>query len=116
MKLLLRRKEGNSREKNAYANFRWRDTGYTSLFVATGFLGGFSPSLRIVRLLVDAGANTAPRVGIDDSPVPVSALELTTRMLRSKKDETDGTDGNGANFKEDQLHGLEGIRRLLLHG
>ncbi len=109
VKFLLRRKRGTSREKASYASFRARETGWNPLFVAIGGLGRYSPSPRIVRLLVDAGADTAVRVRFDDSSVSMSALELTTRMLRCKKGAAHGKD-----FTEDQLHGLEGIRRLLL--
>ena len=69
------------------------------------------PSPRIVRLLVDAGADTARRaVRLTDDWGRVefngTPIALTTSTLRAKK--VDGKDAT-----EEQLYKLEGIRRLL---
>ncbi len=69
-------------------------------------------STRVVRLLVDAGADTTSAFRITntaggDFVSNITPLDLTHRCLCTKKvDWTDAT--------EEQLHGLEGIRRLLL--
>ncbi len=100
--LLLQRKGG----KTAYVNFR-ESCGFTPLLMATGPAGRYSPSPRIARLLVDAGADTAWSIRLLGSSVDETPLALTTRMLREKKIE--GKDATG-----EQLHKLEGVRRLLL--
>ncbi len=83
--------------------------GVPILLYAIG-VGTVSPSPRIVRLLVDAGADTASagwvpndRSGADFNDTP---LDLATRMLSQKK-----VDGKHAT--EEQLHKLKGIHRLL---
>ncbi len=93
-------------------------SGRTALICCMAF-GGFSspsgdfrsPSSRIARLLIDAGADAtssvrlvdrAWRVLYDDTP-----LGFATRMLREKKVGADDA-------RKDQLHQLEAIRRLLL--
>lgn len=93
-------------------------SGRTALICCMAF-GGFSspsgdfrsPSSRIARLLIDAGADTASsvrlvdrawRVLYDDTP-----LGFATRMLREKKVGADSA-------RKDQLHQVEAIRRLLL--
>ncbi len=96
-------------EASAYVNTR-DDFGQTPLACAIA-CGRCSP--RVVRLLVDAGADTASAVrvagppGVEDvsSKTP---LDLAIRTLRKKKVE-------GQVATQEQLHGLEGIRRLLLH-
>ncbi len=71
----------------------------------------FSP--RVVRLLVEAGADTTSAFGVtndlqwdfvqsDETP-----LDFTARILREKK-------FAGEDVTEEDLYGLEGIRRLLL--
>ncbi|CAM9982540.1 unnamed protein product [Scytosiphon promiscuus] len=66
---------------------------------------------RIVRLLIDAGADTRSRVRFrrrdNDAEVTETPLDLTTRKLDEKM-----IDGEVAT--EEQLHRLEAVRRLLL--
>ncbi len=80
------------------------------------FLGGYSSqSPRIVRLLVDAGADTTSALRITNADGEVvfndTPLSLASRLLREKdmhgKDDTEDA-------AEEQLHGLVGIHRLLL--
>lgn len=77
---------------------------------ATALTAGISiPSPRIVRLLVDAGADAISVVQTPDVPTgEITPLALTTRYLRKKT--IDGK--RGATRK--QLDKLEAIRRLLL--
>ena len=65
VKFLLQ-KEGTSSGKSVYVNCRDSCYGTSPLLVATGHLGFSSPSPRIVRLLVDAGSDTASAVRITD--------------------------------------------------
>lgn len=68
-------------------------------------------SPRIVRLLVDAGADTESKFGIIGNAGDVeyggTILTLANRVLRTKK-------VDGKNATQEQLNGLEGIRRLLM--
>ena len=105
VKFLLRQKEGASSGRAAYVNFR--DTfGFSSLLLATGWLGVSPPFPRIGRLLIDAGADTASAVQVGSS-FNATPLAAATRMLHEKKIQ-------GKNATEEQLHKLEGVRRLLL--
>ena len=97
VKLLLQQKEEASNGQAAYLNFRGK-SGFTPLLAATGYGGVSLPSPRIARFLVEAGADTSLRA---------TPLELTTRMLREKKIATEDA-------TEEQLHRVEGVRRLLL--
>ncbi len=87
VKFLLQQKKD---DKAAYATTRLRAIG-------------FRPSPRIVRLLVDAGADTTTALRVTNQ-TPLASI---SRMLREKKIV-------GKDATEDQLHRLEGIRRLLL--
>ena len=105
VKFLLQQKDWKTGGAVAYVNSNTNDNfGRTPLSCAiTGFDVAFPPSPRVVRLLVDAGADTAlifPQ--FDDTP-----LAATTRILNLKR-----VGGTGAT--QEQLHKLEGIRRLLL--
>ena len=94
-------------DRASYVNTRG-SFGETPLRVAITF-GRCSP--RAVRLLVDAGADTTLGVRVTgDHGAVVSdetPLETTTRCLRSER-------VAGKDATEEQLHRLEGIRRLLL--
>ncbi len=107
MKFLLQQRKGDEAD---YVNGR-DALGETPLLHAMGVFGISPPSPRIVRLLVDAGADTRSAVPVtyDEDEVAFNETPLATasRMLREK--EIDGEDAT-----EEQLHGLEGIRRLLL--
>ena len=104
--VLLRQRERKSSDVPAYVNSRDR-SGRTPLYHA---VGRCCP--RIVRLLVDAGADTASALRVTNTlgGAVVSnktPLDLATRMLRARKI-------HGKDAAQEQLHGLEGIRRLLL--
>lgn len=110
VKFLLRQGGPNSCTR-AYANCRY-DNGETPLVSAIGLFPGCSPSRRIVRLLIDAGANTTsnvrltnPRDGVYFDGKP---LDIATTLLLLKQV------GGGTDATEEQLLQLEGVRRLLL--
>ena len=107
VKLLLRLQEKMDSVHGATYVNSCDINGRTSLFNA---IGRCSP--RIVRLLVDAGADTTSAIRITDAPEgnvvsDETPLDLTIRSLHEKR-------GEGGEATEEQLHGLEGIRRLLL--
>ncbi len=116
VKLLLKTQvEGKSSSSGvSYVNHR-TSCGRTPLLCAAGFYGVGSAhppctSPRIVRLLVDAGADTTSASSVTDREGRVvrgTPLVFTTRMLREKK-------VAGKDATEEQLHRLERIRRLLL--
>ena len=107
VKFLLQQKEEETSDgKAAYANFR-ESCGFTPLLLATGFAGVSSPSPRMARMVIDAGADAALR--LTGSSLNLTPLELTTGMLRTKKTVITGED-----LTEEELHKLEGLRRLLL--
>lgn len=98
-----------------YVNF-WDWYGGTALFRslstcrdANGMVQLISP--RVVRLLVDAGADTtkALRVGNEDGGVDNhgTPLAYTNQLLREKK-------VRGIDLTDEQLDRLEAVRRLLL--
>ena len=88
-----------------------RDGLGSTPFINALFVGRISP--RVVRLLIDAGADTTSVVRLTED-APNGSLELndtpltaTIHQLREKK-----VRGNDAT--EEQLNSLEGIRQLLL--
>lgn len=93
-----------------YVNFR-NPFGYTPLFGSIGVSPGVVCSPRVVQLLVDAGADTAyafrdlDRGEIDVSETP---LALINRFIR------ENNVWAGEEATEEQLHGLEAVRRLLM--
>ena len=111
VKFLLRQKEEEpADDQAAYVNYRNR-VGVSPLLCAAALIGCPSPRPRIVRLLIDHGANTTMMVQVEgdgwsfgDNETP---LDITTRTLR-------GMEVDGKDAKEEQLNGLEGIRRVLL--
>lgn len=98
-----------------YVNVRDR-SGCTALFrsinfrIKLGVVRGLA-SPRVVRLLVDAGADTTSALRLTDAPGGVNdhntALAFTNKRLREKK-------VRGSHATEEQLYRLEAIRRLLL--
>ena len=104
--LLQRREAATIKGKVSYVNSPMY-SGATPLLCATGLLGFASPSPRIVRLLVDAGADTTSAVRLASSSWNPTPLAAVTTMLGAKtiidKEAT-----------EEELHKLERIRRLLL--
>ena len=107
VKFLLQQRKGD--EAN-YLNYPLR-YGNTPLVHTFGFGGVSSPSPRIMRLLVNAEADTSSAVRRmyigGEVEFNGTLLTLAHHMLREKK-----VDGKAAT--EDQLNRLEGIRRLLL--
>lgn len=114
MKYLLRRQQttGGERGRGDFADAVVSSDRATPLVVA--ICSGHSRSPRIVRLLIDAGADTTSAVRITDLDTAgkkelsnETPLALTDRYLREKE-----VDGKAAT--EEQLHTLEAIRRMLL--
>ncbi len=107
IKFLLKQRED---DEAAYANYRDRN-GMTPLLHATGVLHLSCPSPRITRLLIDAGADTESAVRVTNNEGEVefydTPFHLATAILREKK-------AAGQDATEEELHRLEGIRRLLL--
>ncbi len=107
--LLARQRFRSSSSKANYASSRDNVRGVTALIGAVDSARSL-PCPRIVRLLVDAGADTASSVrftdrdgvGFDGPP-----LAYATKVLREKK-------ASGSGAKEEQLNGLEAVRRVLL--
>eukprot|EP00752_Nemacystus_decipiens_P005121 g4646.t1 len=97
------------RERAAYLNTRGR-TGYTPLFAA--IVSTKPSSARVVRLLADAGADTASCVLLTDIRGMVffhdTPLAFTNRFLARKNP------GGEPTGTEDELRSLEASRRVLL--
>lgn len=110
VKFLLRQMKWTTRgERAAYLNTLGR-TGQTPLFAA--ILKTSFSSARIVRLLVDAGADAKSPVLLGPKEGEVffydTALALVTRFLPNKGNEGDQTS------TEEERNSLEASRRLLL--
>ncbi|CBN75182.1 EsV-1-199 [Ectocarpus siliculosus] len=106
--LLRQRRKESEMSVHAYANSS-DGSGMTPLSCSIEWCSSGNP--RIVRLLVDAGADTTSTVrvtnlngGVEYNDTP---LAVTTSLLREKV-----VDGKPAT--EEQLHRLQAIRRLLL--
>lgn len=110
VKYLLQQKKGGASGRRAYVNSR-DPCGETAMTCCVGYGMFPSPSPRIMRLLVDAGADTRSKARILDAKGKVvfhdTLVALAARNLREKK-----VGGKGAT--EEQLNRLEGVRRLLL--
>ncbi|CAM9443887.1 unnamed protein product [Ectocarpus fasciculatus] len=112
VKFLLRQRHQESNSSSvdgAYINARASD-GCT--LMVWSIQSCFSQAPRIVRLLVDAGADTTSAVRVTDSQGEVkfndTPLAITTSYLREK------IVAEGKPATEEHLHRLEAIRRLLL--
>ena len=110
VKFLLQQREKQSRvERAAYVNARDPSSGQSALIGAIE-CAGYS-SAKVVRLLIDAGADTTSAGRRTDAWGRVfpatSPLALTKMCLHYKKI-------NGEDATEAQLESLEVIRRLLL--
>ncbi|CAM9098506.1 unnamed protein product [Ectocarpus fasciculatus] len=112
IKLILERHEGGAAGLAVYVNDTQDNLGRTALLSSIDTYDDQSGSPRVVRLLIDAGADTTSaasfvtstgnEVVYDDTP-----LEYASRKLREKTiGEKPATEG--------QLNGLVGIHRLLL--
>ena len=111
VKLLLQQQRGKAIRKRAYVNSLDED-GCSALFFTVGFSDFCRPNPRVVRLLVDAGADATAAIRLTNSGMVIfhdTLLVMLTMMM--------GRDERGADVgkaTEDRLHRLEGIRRLLL--
>jgi len=107
VKLLLQRQGRNAAAEAAYVN----TPDSTGALPVLNAIDCIHCSPRTVRLLVDAGAGSRASLAVNESGGPMifneSPLDTANRCLRTKK--VDGEDAT-----KEQLHGLEGIRRLLL--
>ena len=112
VKFLLQQKDWYTGGAVAYVNNTWDECGRKPLFCGiTGLDDDYSASPRIVRLLVDAGADTKSAFRITDEKGNVlyhgTPLALATTMLREKKI-------RGQDATQEQLHRLKGIYRLMI--
>lgn len=115
VKFLLQQEEGRRIGENSHVNSR-DDVGAMPIggdaYVNSPGRIGFTPLHlscvypRIVRRLIDAGADTSLRLASILSNGS-TALDYTIRCLRNKKI-------GGKQATEEQLNGMEGTRRLLL--
>ncbi len=110
MKFLVQQKLNTSDDAVGYVNASY-DLGRMPLVCAIlCYRGGCTP--RVARLLVDAGTDTASAVRITDdagrltfngTPLALATAALHHKKVARVKDAT-----------QEQLHGFEGVRRLLL--
>ena len=107
--LFQQRTEGKTTGGDAYANFR-NDSGTTP--VLSCVRNYCTSSSRIVRLLIDAGADTKSALTVTNSAGRVefggTPLDLANFYLGAKKA------AGARRATEEELHRLKGIRRLLL--
>ena len=109
VKILLQLKGRGGRNTKPYVDTRAMigdGLPGTPLLVAIGFVR-HQPLPRIVRMLIDAGADATSVVSTRAQEPRGTPLDFVTRFIREKK-----VDGQEAT--EEQLHKLEAIRRLLL--
>ena len=102
VKFLLQQKKRDGAV--AYVNYRGA-RGATPLLCAIDFVSFSPPSPRVVRLLVDAGADTTSAIGfmgVNRTPLDILSYNVRSKTIAGK----DAT--------EEHLHRLESIRRLLL--
>ncbi|CAM9660104.1 unnamed protein product [Ectocarpus sp. 4 AP-2014] len=111
IKLILKRHEGGPADLAAYVNDTQDHLRRTALLSSIDTYDDQSSSPRVVRLLVDAGADTTSAAPFESAGNQVvyndTPLEHAGRKLHEKT-----TGGKPAT--EDQLNGLVGVRRLLL--
>ncbi|CAM9406351.1 unnamed protein product [Ectocarpus fasciculatus] len=112
VKLLLQQQDKNNiASSGVYVDSICIESGARPLHFGIG-LGGFS-SARIVRMLVDAGADTISRVYLRNTHGGVvfdgTPLEMLASFVREKAAE-------GGETAKKQLHELEAIRLVLLRG
>ena len=113
VKFLLQQQELSTGGAAAYVNTVYDNSSRTPLVSAIVGTEArcYAPSSRIVRLLVDAGADAASAVQIQSkrgrNEAACTPLSVVTTMLKVKH-------FGGKDLTHRQVHGLEGIRRLLL--
>ncbi|CAM9733507.1 unnamed protein product [Ectocarpus fasciculatus] len=114
VKFLLRQQHEESKGsvEDAYIKNAITSNGNTPLFAILAKAAYFSQAPRIVRLLVDAGADTTSPIRITDSKGELlfngTPLALTSSWLREE------LDANGKTATEEYLRRLKAIFRLLL--
>ncbi|CAM9171215.1 unnamed protein product [Ectocarpus sp. 8 AP-2014] len=111
MKLILEQHEGGSAGLAAYVNDTQDHLRRTALLSSIDTYDDQSSSPRVVRLLIDAGADTTSAAPFESAENQVvyndTPLEYAGRKLHEKAI-------GGKPATEEQLNGLVGIRRLLL--
>lgn len=111
IKLILERHGGEAAGLAAYVNDTKDHLGRTALLSSIDTYGDQSGSSRVVRLLIDAGADTTSAAPFESTGNLVvyndTPLEYASRILH---EEAIG----GKPTTEEQLNALEGMRRLLL--
>lgn len=109
VKFLLRQQDGKPSGKSAYVNNPRDPAGRTPLVcnIDVGLNESCSP--KVVRLLVDAGADTTSvvHVTLERVPIPITPDFLAKLILHQKR-------VYGKVVSDEQLHRLQLIRRLLL--
>lgn len=118
VKLLLQRRQvdGPPTGSAEYANFCDVGSGHTPLFCSIDVVpdGGVvrqSLSLRVVRTLIDAGADATPPVRVQNIEGDIyfcgTLLAYTNNCLREKE-------VHGKDATQEQLEWMEAVRRMLL--
>lgn len=112
--LLQQLKGSSAKRRRAYVNARCKNGSGTTPLLASIC----SPSVKIARSLVDAGADMtlAANAELDSGELVfgVTPLSWTGRLLIEKKAEKRRRLGKGVQDTENQINGLKAIRRLLL--
>lgn len=114
VKLLLRHREGNAAAQGRYVNNTLRHT--TPLLTAIQTSRSWCP--RVMRMLIDAGADTTFVFRVGNAPGGEPIYAPTPLSCAHQKiiwnSMTGGMTANGNPATEEAMRSLEGIRRLLL--
>lgn len=112
VKFLLQQRKGNNAALCRYVNVC---IGITPLLTAIQASRSWSP--RVARMLVDAGADTTSVVRLPDAPggkpqyTPTPMCSINRNVVQNALQKLVA---NGKPATEEQVHSLEGVRRLLL--